>query len=80
MSFVLKSVQDINCNIYNNYNYYYLKIQVPNIAIIGSGGGMRAAVGMCGVMTALQDIGIYDCAMYTAGLSGSAWLVGNYIT
>ncbi|VDI26880.1 leucine-rich repeat and coiled-coil domain-containing protein 1 [Mytilus galloprovincialis] len=45
----------------------------PNIAIIGSGGGMRAVVGMCGAMTALQDEGFLDSAMYTAGLSGSAW-------
>ncbi|XP_052078940.1 cytosolic phospholipase A2-like [Mytilus californianus] len=45
----------------------------PNIAIIGSGGGMRAVIGMCGAMTALEDEGILDSAMYTAGLSGSAW-------
>lgn len=45
----------------------------PTIAIIGSGGGMRAVVGMSGAMTALQDEGILDSAMYTAGLSGSAW-------
>lgn len=36
---------------------------------------MRAVVGMCGAMTALQDEGFLDSAMYTAGLSGSAWLV-----
>ncbi|CAG2239914.1 CPLA2 [Mytilus edulis] len=46
---------------------------VPTIAIIGSGGGMRAVVGMCGAMTALQNEGILDYTMYTAGLSGSAW-------
>lgn len=48
-------------------------MQVPNIAIIGSGGGMRAVVGMSGAMTALDKEHILSCSMYTAGVSGSAW-------
>ncbi|CAC5401988.1 PLA2G4 [Mytilus coruscus] len=45
----------------------------PNIAIIGSGGGLRAVIGMSAAMTALKERGILDSTMYTAGLSRSAW-------
>ncbi|KAJ8011343.1 hypothetical protein DPEC_G00057150 [Dallia pectoralis] len=47
--------------------------EVPTIAILGSGGGFRAMVGFSGVMKALSDSGILDCATYVAGLSGSTW-------
>lgn len=50
-------------------------IQVPTIAIVGSGGGFRAMVAFSGVMKALYDSGVLDCATYVAGLSGSTWSV-----
>ena len=46
---------------------------MPNVAILGSGGGFRAMVSLSGVFCALKDMGVLDCAMYTSGLSGSAW-------
>ncbi|KYO24209.1 cytosolic phospholipase A2 [Alligator mississippiensis] len=46
---------------------------VPVIAILGSGGGFRAMVGFSGVMKALYESGVLDCATYVAGLSGSTW-------
>lgn len=49
--------------------------KVPVIAIAGSGGGFRAMVGFSGVMKALFESGVLDCATYVAGLSGSTWLV-----
>lgn len=51
----------------------FLSMQVPVIAILGSGGGFRAMVGFAGVMKALYESGILDCATYIAGLSGSTW-------
>lgn len=30
-------------------------------------------VGLSGVFCALEDMGVLDCAMYAAGLSGSTW-------
>jgi hypothetical protein len=42
---------------------------------MGSGGGYRAACGLSGVMVALQESGIFDCATYVTGLSGSSWYV-----
>lgn len=44
------------------------------IAVAGSGGGFRAMVGFAGVMKALFESGVLDCATYIAGLSGSTWL------
>ena len=43
------------------------------IAVVGSGGGFRAMVAFSGVMKALYESGVLDCATYVAGLSGSTW-------
>ena len=48
-------------------------LQVPTIAVLGSGGGFRAMVSLSGVFCALKDMGILDCVTYVSGLSGSAW-------
>ncbi|NXV85279.1 PA24A phospholipase, partial [Calonectris borealis] len=52
-------------------------MQVPVIAVLGSGGGFRAMVGFAGVMKALYESGILDCATYVAGLSGSTWYMST---
>ncbi|KFQ03377.1 Cytosolic phospholipase A2, partial [Haliaeetus albicilla] len=52
-------------------------MQVPVIAILGSGGGFRAMVGFAGVMKALYESGVLDCATYIAGLSGSTWYMST---
>ncbi|KAB0396005.1 hypothetical protein E2I00_012990, partial [Balaenoptera physalus] len=52
-------------------------IKVPVVAILGSGGGFRAMVGFSGVMKALYESGILDCATYIAGLSGSTWYMST---
>ncbi|XP_072430053.1 cytosolic phospholipase A2-like isoform X1 [Chiloscyllium punctatum] len=51
--------------------------EVPTIAILGSGGGFRAMVGFAGVMKALMESGVFDCATYIAGLSGSTWYMST---
>lgn len=53
---------------------------VPVIAITGSGGGLRAMVAGTGFYQALTTAGLYDCATYTAGVSGSCWLQSLYLT
>ncbi|KAM6327032.1 cytosolic phospholipase A2 isoform 2-T2 [Podargus strigoides] len=50
---------------------------VPVIAVLGSGGGFRAMVGFAGVMKALYESGVLDCATYIAGLSGSTWYMST---
>lgn len=59
----------------NNDSLFACVFKVPVIAIAGSGGGFRAMVGFSGVMKALFESGVLDCATYVAGLSGSTWLV-----
>ena len=49
--------------------------ETPCIGILGSGGGYRALCGFSGVLSALKELGLFDCAMYTCGLSGSTWYV-----
>ncbi|KAK3741406.1 hypothetical protein QZH41_018042 [Actinostola sp. cb2023] len=56
---------------------FILSIQVPTIGILGSGGGFRAVTALSGATCALKDIGIFDCAMYFAGLSGSSWYIST---
>lgn len=47
---------------------------VPTIALVGSGGGLRALVAGTGSMLATSEDGLFDCVTYTAGVSGSCWL------
>jgi len=47
---------------------------VPTIAMVGSGGGLRALVAGTGSMLATGESGLFDCVTYTAGVSGSCWL------
>ena len=51
---------------------------VPCIAMVGSGGGLRALVAGTGSMLAAREAGLFDCITYTAGVSGSCWLQALY--
>lgn len=47
---------------------------VPTIAMCGSGGGLRALVAGTGSFLATTEDGLFDCATYASGVSGSCWL------
>ncbi|KAK3390437.1 acyl transferase/acyl hydrolase/lysophospholipase [Podospora didyma] len=47
---------------------------VPVIAMCGSGGGLRALVAGTGSVMAATEDGLFDCATYSSGVSGSCWL------
>lgn len=51
--------------------------EVPTMAVIGSGGGFRAMVGLSGVIKALHDSGVLQCCTYVCGLSGSSWYIST---
>lgn len=51
---------------------------VPVIALCSSGGGLRAMVSGAGSYLAAKESGLWDCAMYTAGVSGTCWLQTVY--
>ncbi|XP_026111321.1 cytosolic phospholipase A2 gamma-like [Carassius auratus] len=51
--------------------------EVPNIALLGSGGGQRAMVGLLGSLVQLDKSGLLDCILYLSGVSGSAWCMAS---
>ncbi|KAF9116053.1 hypothetical protein BGX27_005082 [Mortierella sp. AM989] len=53
---------------------------IPVIALAGSGGGYRAMVSSLGYMTGAKKAGLFDCTMYMAGVSGSCWMIAQYLT
>lgn len=52
---------------------------VPRIAMIGSGGGLRALVAGTSSYLSAHEAGLFDCVTYTAGVSGSCWLQTLYV-
>lgn len=60
---------------YLNINAKEINVEdVPTIALCGSGGGARAMVAGAGSYLSATEAGLFDCATYTAGVSGSCWL------
>ncbi|ROL53834.1 Cytosolic phospholipase A2 gamma [Anabarilius grahami] len=53
------------------------KDEVPNIALLGSGGGERAMVALLGSLVQLQKTGLLDCILYLSGVSGSTWCMAS---
>ncbi|KAK9463946.1 acyl transferase/acyl hydrolase/lysophospholipase [Lipomyces oligophaga] len=53
---------------------------IPTIAVTGSGGGLRAMIGTAGYFNSLQSTGLLDCVTYTAGVSGSTWMLALLYT
>jgi len=62
-------MMNVNCLL----NQSAFQGEVPNIALLGSGGGERAMVGLLGSLDQLQKIGLLDCVLYLSGVSGSTW-------
>ncbi|XP_039924135.1 cytosolic phospholipase A2 zeta isoform X2 [Hirundo rustica] len=53
------------------------KDEVPVVAVLGSGGGMRALTSFYGSLAGLQQLGLLDAAMYLCGISGSTWCLST---
>ncbi|XP_067264371.1 cytosolic phospholipase A2 gamma-like [Chanodichthys erythropterus] len=51
--------------------------EVPNIALLGSGGGERAMVGFLGSLDQLDKADLLDCILYLSGVSGSTWCMAS---
>lgn len=47
--------------------------EVPHVAMLGSGGGQRAAVSLVGSLSQLAQDGLLDAVLYLGGVSGSTW-------
>ncbi|XP_069036666.1 cytosolic phospholipase A2 gamma-like isoform X2 [Lepisosteus oculatus] len=50
---------------------------VPPIAVLGSGGGLRAMVALTGTLTELGAQNLLDTIMYLCGVSGSTWCMSS---
>uniref|UniRef100_A0A8B9PCH3 Phospholipase A2 n=1 Tax=Apteryx owenii TaxID=8824 RepID=A0A8B9PCH3_APTOW len=53
------------------------KDEVPVMAVLGSGGGMRALTSFYGSLAGLQQLGLLDAAIYLCGVSGSTWCLST---
>ncbi|KAM9012984.1 cytosolic phospholipase A2 zeta isoform 5-T6 [Ara ararauna] len=53
------------------------KDEVPVVAVVGSGGGMRALTSFYGSLAGLQQLGLLDAAVYLCGISGSTWCLST---
>ncbi|XP_073696258.1 cytosolic phospholipase A2 gamma-like [Garra rufa] len=51
--------------------------EVPNIALLSSGGGQRAMVGLLETLVQLKKAGLLDCILYLSGVSGSTWCMAS---
>ncbi|XP_050965598.1 cytosolic phospholipase A2 zeta-like [Labeo rohita] len=56
---------------------YCSQNEVPHIALLGSGGGQRAMVGLLGSLVELDKAGLLDCILYLSGVSGSTWCMAS---
>ncbi|NP_001380619.1 cytosolic phospholipase A2 gamma [Rattus norvegicus] len=54
--------------------------QAPVIAVLGSGGGLRAHIACLGVLSAMKELGLLDAVTYLAGVSGSTWALSSFYT
>ncbi|TET06070.1 hypothetical protein E3J79_03365 [Candidatus Dependentiae bacterium] len=52
---------------------------VPTIAVVASGGGVRAMLATFGFLVGLKKIGLLDAITYICSLSGSTWAVAPWI-
>nr|XP_055053971.1 cytosolic phospholipase A2 gamma [Misgurnus anguillicaudatus] len=50
---------------------------LPKIALLGSGGGERAMLGLLGSLVGLDKTGLLDCILYLSGISGSTWCMAS---
>ncbi|XP_073913972.1 cytosolic phospholipase A2 gamma-like [Castor canadensis] len=54
--------------------------EAPVIAVLGSGGGLRAHFACLGVLIQLKNHGLLDVITYLAGVSGSTWALSSFYT
>eukprot|EP00063_Salmo_salar_P036823 XP_014011658.1 PREDICTED: cytosolic phospholipase A2 gamma-like [Salmo salar] len=61
----------------NSLEIYCELEDVPNIALLGSGGGERAAVGMLGSLFQLEQDNLLGSLLYMCGVSGTTWCMSS---
>ncbi|XP_069505187.1 cytosolic phospholipase A2 gamma-like isoform X2 [Ambystoma mexicanum] len=51
--------------------------RVPRVALLGSGGGLRAMITLMGTLSELATQDLLDSIMYLCGVSGSTWCMSS---
>ncbi|NP_001191166.2 cytosolic phospholipase A2 beta [Oryctolagus cuniculus] len=51
--------------------------EVPVVAVMATGGGIRAMTSLYGQLAGLQELGLLDCVSYITGASGSTWALAS---
>ncbi|XP_006034144.1 cytosolic phospholipase A2 epsilon-like [Alligator sinensis] len=51
--------------------------EVPVVAIMTTGGGLKSMTGLYGSLLALKKLNLLDCLTYISGLSGTTWTMAN---
>nr|XP_060474841.1 cytosolic phospholipase A2 beta isoform X3 [Panthera onca] len=51
--------------------------EIPVVAVMATGGGIRAMVSLYGHLAGLKELGLLDCISYITGASGSTWALAN---
>ncbi|XP_055648556.1 cytosolic phospholipase A2 epsilon-like [Falco peregrinus] len=54
-----------------------LDCEVPVVAIITTGGGLKSMTGLYGSLMGLKKLNLLDCVTYISGLSGTTWTMAN---
>ncbi|XP_043094176.1 cytosolic phospholipase A2 gamma-like [Puntigrus tetrazona] len=68
---VFRSLQELNIHTSQDED------EVQNIALLASGGGERAMVGLLECLVQLDKAGLLDCILYLSGVSGSTWCMAS---
>ncbi|XP_030403451.1 LOW QUALITY PROTEIN: cytosolic phospholipase A2 gamma-like, partial [Gopherus evgoodei] len=50
---------------------------MPNITILGSGGGLRAMIALQGTLVEMKKQGLLDAVLHLCGVSGSTWCMST---
>nr|XP_058149971.1 cytosolic phospholipase A2 beta isoform X3 [Dasypus novemcinctus] len=51
--------------------------EIPVVAVMATGGGIRAMTSLHGQLAGLRELGLLDCISYITGASGSTWALAN---
>ncbi len=54
--------------------------QVPDISLVCSGGGYRAALCTLGMLRGLAKIGLLDATLYCSATSGATWTIASWMS
>ncbi|XP_010987586.3 cytosolic phospholipase A2 beta isoform X4 [Camelus dromedarius] len=51
--------------------------EIPVVAVMATGGGIRAMTSLYGQLAGLKELGLLDCISYITGASGSTWALAS---